>query len=266
MTKKLTHLVIDRVDLVDRGANPDAHITLAKREEQDPSGTRARTEPSADLSVDKSDPSTGGERMSDEQKDDVQKHTELEEKLEAETKARADAEAKIAELEGELAEAKKSAEASDESEDEVMKSLPEDVRKRIEDAEARAQEAERIAKAERETRLDGEYVAKAGKLDKLSLEADKFGPMLRKVAEQDAETAAEIERVLTAANESLSKSELFKSIGDGSAVVGDAEAKLDAMAKKYADDHKVSYAKAYDTVIQTDEGRALYGQSREEVK
>jgi hypothetical protein len=31
VTRKLTNLVIDRVDLVDKGANPDALITLAKR-------------------------------------------------------------------------------------------------------------------------------------------------------------------------------------------------------------------------------------------
>jgi hypothetical protein len=45
MTKKLTNLVIDRVDLVDQGANPEAHVTLAKRAPEPadpPAPSRAR--------------------------------------------------------------------------------------------------------------------------------------------------------------------------------------------------------------------------------
>ena len=37
----------------------------------------------------------------------------------------------------------------------------------------------------------------------------------------------------------------------------DAEAKLEAMAKSYASDKKVTYAKAYAAVIKTDDGKAL---------
>lgn len=42
---------------------------------------------------------------------------------------------------------------------------------------------------------------------------------------------------------------------------GDAAGRLDAMAKKYAEDHKVTFAKAYDEVLKTDEGKALYEQT-----
>jgi len=49
--------------------------------------------------------------------------------------------------------------------------------------------------------------------------------------------------------------ELGKS--DVSGDFDDADAKLDAMAKAYASDKQVSYAKAYAAVIKTDDGKAL---------
>lgn len=43
--------------------------------------------------------------------------------------------------------------------------------------------------------------------------------------------------------------------------IGDVTGRLDAMAKKYAEDRKVPFAKAYDEVLKTDEGKALYEQT-----
>lgn len=57
------------------------------------------------------------------------------------------------------------------------------------------------------------------------------------------------------------QAELMKATGSGGpagGVSGDAEAKLDALAKTYAATNKMSFSKAYDAVLETDEGRELY--------
>ena len=70
---------------------------------------------------------------------------------------------------------------------------------------------------------------------------------------------------LKAQNENMGKA--FNTLG--SSTVGgqvqatgtDADGKLDALAKSYAKDNKVSEAQGYDAVLRTDEGAALYAES-----
>lgn len=57
MATRLTELIIDRVDLVDKGANPEAHVTLYKRD----CGGRMKSE------------KTKGEYVPDEEDDDMEK-------------------------------------------------------------------------------------------------------------------------------------------------------------------------------------------------
>ncbi len=66
--------------------------------------------------------------------------------------------------------------------------------------------------------------------------------------------------MLDAGNTTASK--LFKesghvNLGDGS----DPEAKLDALAKTYAAENSVTFAKAYSIVTETGEGKDLYEKS-----
>lgn len=42
------------------------------------------------------------------------------------------------------------------------------------------------------------------------------------------------------------------------ATVADIDKQLETLAKKHAENHRVSFAKAYDAVLQTPEGRELY--------
>lgn len=58
---------------------------------------------------------------------------------------------------------------------------------------------------------------------------------------------------------------LTKSVGvDGEREIKKADDELDTLAKNYAKENKVSYAVAYDAVLATDEGKALYKRSLEE--
>lgn len=95
--------------------------------------------------------------------------------------------------------------------------------------------------------LPGEPVAKAKALRSL-----------QKLDEADRKV---LETMLKSGNSALKQSfrELGKGGGDGADSPGD---KIDALAKVYEKEHKVSFAKAYTAVLDTDEGRELYAASR----
>jgi hypothetical protein len=117
-----------------------------------------------------------------------------------------------------------------EEEDEVMKSLPESIRKRLEETEAQAKEAtEQLAKMKSEAETK-DAIAKAKDLG--FGDAEKVGPLLLRIAKgtTTAEDATLVEQMLKSAAEVSGKSDLFKAIGSDSAVDGDPEALLKAKA------------------------------------
>lgn len=63
-----------------------------------------------------------------------------------------------------------------------------------------------------------------------------------------------------AGDNALAAAFVRKGAGGGTDVDSNAATELEKMAKKYETDNKVSYAKAYDAVIQTTEGSKLYEQ------
>jgi len=70
-----------------------------------------------------------------------------------------------------------------------------------------------------------------------------------------------VEAAIKAGDAALSKAFVTSGTQDGGPADGLApEAKLDALSKKYAADHKVSEAFAYSKVLETEEGSALYAQ------
>lgn len=193
------------------------------------------------------------------------------EKAAAEAKA-AEATAEAERLAAEKAEFEKAvAEATKEEqpnpEEEILKSLPEAVQKmlnereeRIAKAEARLEAAERVAKAERDARLDGEFVAKAAAWEGLSVKAEDFGPKLRELSEKAPDLAAEVERILTGASEAVKAAGTLEEKGkSGDAPAGPMD-RLEALAKSIAKAKNVSEAVAFDEAMQTDEGRKLYNE------
>jgi hypothetical protein len=86
-------------------------------------------------------------------------------------------------------------------------------REAIEKAEKRAQEAETIAKAERTERLMREFVSKAQALPMIAENPNDLGVLLMELHALDPAVATKMETVLKAANEAITKGDLFSEIG-----------------------------------------------------
>jgi hypothetical protein len=85
---------------------------------------------------------------------------------------------------------------------------------RLEKAEKAQAEADELAKAERGERLTREFVAKAEGFKSLSQKPAEFGPVLKSASEKlSKEEFAEIERVLTAADNALETAGIFAEQG-----------------------------------------------------
>lgn len=104
----------------------------------------------------------------------------------------------------------------------ILKSADPEIVAIVKAAEDRAVAAEQIAKAERDFRLEREFIAKAAELSALPAEAEAFGKVLKSVAEAvDEDTFNTLMTVLTAANEGISTGNLFAELGKASAFDND---------------------------------------------
>jgi hypothetical protein len=162
-------------------------------------------------------------------------------KIEALEKRAADAEAAVAERDAEIEKAKA---AAPPAEEDVLKSLPEPIRKRLEEAE------EGVRKLREERELEG-AIAKAKSLG--FGKPAEIGPLLLRVQKgaTTPEDAARIEAVLKQAAVADRESPLFKSVGSGLA----DDADPDAVIKGKADEIRKSNpalteAQAFDLALQ----------------
>jgi hypothetical protein len=161
---------------------------------------------------------------------------------------------RIAELEAALAPEP----VIEETEDDLMKSVPESVRKMLDDQRAAASEA--IAKAatfeaelrkERETRADEIAVSKVAGWTSLTLNADEVGPALRKLADTDADLAKAIETVLEAVNAQAESAGIFAEIGKAGRPEGsDAYEALSSLAKSAAEANGTTFEAAFVAVAE----------------
>lgn len=300
MPIKLKHLLIDRVDLVGKGDNPEAHIALFKRkqeeEEEEPTWVKKILD-----TINKRNRKEGdGNIMFDFQKflkdlkdealearvsalpADVQKG--LGEAIEqvAEEERNIDAmkglvekaemtsetdrlKARIAQLEQQLAEAKKSA---PEAED-VMKGLPEAVQKLLKDAQDRAEAAEKIAKETKDAQEVAKFVAIAKGMPSIVTVPDKVGPVLKRIADNSQEDFQAIEAVLKAANALLEENNLLLkevgAAGEGSSTgTGSAWDQIEKEAKDLMkSDSSLTHAKAIRKAM--DNNPSLYKQYQKEL-
>jgi len=157
------------------------------------------------------------------------------------------------------------------SEDSInMNDIPDEVRAQVEnlwkaneEAVKKAAELEEVLKAERDERLTKEFIAKAAESygNIPGHTADELGLMVKSLHTHDEEAAKKIEGLLKTVSQVISKSELFVEAG---VTVQDQGVKdplnqLDSLAQKHRSENPgVSYAKAYDVVMKSDEGRKLY--------
>lgn len=163
---------------------------------------------------------------------------EAEAKLAALAKRADDAEAALKDA-GEVIKAKdaeietltKSAEpVAPAAEEDVLKSLPESIRKRLEESEAVAKAAQAEITKMRDESERAEAIAKAKEL-KVG-DPDVVGPLLLRVAKgmSTVDDAAALTALLKGAGEVADQSALFKSVGSDAAVDGEPEELLKAKA------------------------------------
>lgn len=108
----------------------------------------------------------------------------------------------------------------------LIKAQQEEVAK----ASKRAEDAEKVAKAERTERRRRDFVAKAEKLPEVNTNATELGDVLRKIDDIDPKLGEQVETMLKAANEQIAKGKLFEEVGKigGAVTLGES---VDAAAK-----------------------------------
>jgi hypothetical protein len=254
----LRNLSVTFGSLVDKGANPGAHILLFKRD--DTAGAEAHEDVTAALATlgkvgrKMSGPRMAALKVAIEHLNQILSEVAASGCADDETKEPDMSQKKndtpAVEQTDPAAEAPAVEKAEPIAEDAVTKRLA-DLEKRAADAEKRAADAENVAKAERDARLTNEFIAKASKYDALSQKPAELGPVLKRLHEAiSAEDYAELDRVLTAANEAVGKSALFGEIGKAGDEAGNsATERINKMALELVEKgtHK-NYADAFASV------------------
>lgn len=147
----------------------------------------------------------------------------------------------------------------------ALDGLPEPLRKAFEKQQADLAEATRVAKAERDLRLDAEYLEKARGFKALGVDTSNLAKTLRKAADLDPDLFVEIDQVLKAADAQIAEGNLYKSLGAPASVIesGSAHDRLDAIAKSLVAEGKASdYATALSKAAE--ENPDLYAEHRRE--
>lgn len=238
MPKKLKNMIIDRVDLVKKGSNPDSHVTLFKRHADDEQ---------ADVDVHLSGNSMDLEvvrKIVQEQLDEMQKGGNEPMTFEEILKALPEDQQKV--IMDKVDVQDDGGEAFDKEE------LPESVRTRLELLEKQAKDAQDMAKVERERRLDGEFAKKATVYASVA-EVDKVAVALRKSFAVDEELGKLLEDVLKQASERIAKGNLFKAEGQDGGDDGASNEPFDKLTKVAKDlcnsDADLSFEKAFEQAV-----------------
>lgn len=128
-----------------------------------------------------------------------------------------------------------------------------------------ADEERRVAKRDRE-KLENERLEKRAESEMSHLpgDADTKIAVLKAIDSiEDEEVRKGAKAIIDAGDTAIAKSfERFGHQRDVTKSDDDPKAKLDELSKQYAEEYKVSHAEAYDAVLKTDQGRALYAESR----
>jgi len=166
----------------------------------------------------------------------IDRIVELEKSLAASEKLVADLNEKAEKAKMKMEEEEEEEEEEEMDEEEtykaLVKSLPEPVREMLKKAEDAATKATEELRKERETRRDEEFVKKAAGWAHITVNAQEFGPALRRLTDMDAALAEQVEKALEAANAQAESAAIFTEIGRGSRPdESNAYAKVQALAK-----------------------------------
>ena len=130
-------------------------------------------------------------------------------------------EAANSELTEQVSKNEEAAQQEAEQED-ILKAADPEIVAIVKAAEERAEAAEVIAKAERDFRLEREFISKAQSLDNLSVDADAFGKVLKNAAEAlSQEDFDALMSTLEGANSSVEAGAVFAEVGKASSFDND---------------------------------------------
>lgn len=138
---------------------------------------------------------------------------------------------------------------SDEEVEDIDKNeLPEAIQKKLDDMQSELSATKKLAKQEREKRLDIEFKKKAEGFTQVA-EIDKISSVLRKA--HDAEFGDELEEILKSANERIENGDFTKEVGDEGDDITDPHNELEKRADKIQEDNsdltrEQAFAKALD--------------------
>ena len=218
MPNLLLDLEVDRVDLVNEGANSEAFIKLYKRKEREKDMTFEEI-----LA-----------KMKPEHKEVVEQELE---------KAKTEVPAEVKE---ELEKAQELLDKSkpEPSEEEVLKSLDPKVQEIVKSLKAQKEAAEETAKELMKKKEEEDAISKAKSFKNLPVEEEKLVSLLKTASD-------EVIEVLKAANDALENSASFEEIGKGNTdTVGvDAYAKIEKRAQESAKAEGITVEKAFSTAV-----------------
>lgn len=174
------------------------------------------------------------------------------------TKRAEDAEAELAVL--------KAGDGEEDGEgDDILKNADPAIREIVEKANARASEAETIAKAERDARINREFIEKAKSLPFVPGEdQEKANVMKAASASMEPDEYQSLEKMLTSMNEVISESKVFTKAGSSQYNEDTPQGEIEKLAKARAKEEGITEAEAMDQVLA--ENPDLYERSLEEVE
>lgn len=263
MAYELVDLVIDRVDLVDEGANSAAFIEFYKRKESsEPMDfneilsklkpehaeviTKAFEESNADVAKAREELAAATQNLAN-------KESELSEVNEALAKANAEIEALKAEA--------PVAKSAEDTEEEILKGMPEEARALLQKYRAQKEAAEEQVRKNAAEKAEAEAIAKAANLKAIPVEQAKLVDIMKGIS-------PEMYDILCAANTAIEEAvlgEVGKNRGNGAAQSEtDAWSKIQAKAVEIAKRDGITVEKAVSTAVS--ENPELYKQYLEEVR
>ena len=218
---RLTDMEFDEISLVTRPANQLSKVVLYKSGDMDMPEAEDEVF-DLDDTLDK-----GGYKKDDDDESETDRIVDEDEAIlrlkESKKKVKKDEEVEsmlnyIEALESAnetlMAKLDEAGEESFEEYDHILKGADPEIVELFKAAEERAAVAEEIAKAERENRLQREFIEKAATYDSLPVETATFGSVLKDASENmDADTYDALTTVLAAANEAISQGGLMNEIG-----------------------------------------------------
>lgn len=213
MPNLLLDLDVDRVDLVDEGANSAAHIRLYKRKEQD-----IQMDYNEVISKMKPEHAELVTAEIAKAKQEVPKETA--DALTAATEALAKANETIKEQETKLKEAEEVAKAKPSTEpnmEDVIKSLDPAVQEIFKSMKAQKEAAEEAARIAQEAKEQEEAVAKAKEFKAIPVEEAKLVAVVKGAS-------ADVIEVLKAANAAIENAGDFTEVGKGKGTAGSTDA------------------------------------------